>query len=279
MIKEIIGSEYCGIRIVFEAVINQGKAQIIQRIILNNNIIERSIKNLDLSTLGNKCNKSNLDDISEDIANRLKVDKDLKEKFIDNLTNILIKQIQCNTDYLKEEDLTLIKSKYEYDKQFLMLHLIHTTPDFTDDFKLSLRIFGYGILPKGCENPDEWDYEEADRFILVEVCKDNYYEENGSTFIYNIGSIRNDGDFGMMMKTEAASNDLLNDIIHKYIDNIEDESCITFGMDKEDIKKIKKNDDLIINIPELISGKMISLNANDDEHKKIVFFKSDSKEK
>jgi len=277
MIKEIISSEYCGIRIIFEININhkyQNKAQIIQRSILNDNVTEKIIT-LDLSTLGNKCNRSNLDAISEDIANRFKVDENIKEKFINNLTDILIKQIQCNTDYLKEEDLELIKSNYKYDKQYLMLHLIHTSSDSKDDFRLSLRIYGYAILPKGCEEPDEYDYEEAERFILAEVSRDNYLE-NPSIFIYNIGFI--DKGFGMMMRTEAASNDLLNDIIHKYIDNIEDESCITFGMDREDIKKIKKNDDLIINIPELIAEIMVSLNVNDEEHKKIVFFKSDSKE-
>ena len=277
MIKGIISSEYCGVRIIFEANINQGKAQIIQRIILNDNITEKSIS-LDLSTLGNKCDKSNLDGISEDIANRFKVDANIKEKFIDNLTDILIKQIQCNTDYLKEEDLALIKSKYEYDKQYLSLHLIHSAPGFINDYKLNLRIFGYGILPKGCEEPDEYDYDEAERFILIEVSRDNYLENNSSIFIYNIGSFKYDREFGLVIKTEDASNDLLNDIIHKYIDNIEDESCITFGMDREDIKKIKKNDDLIINIHELISGRMISLNTNDEEHNKIVFFKSDSKE-
>jgi hypothetical protein len=156
--------------------------------------------------------------------------------------------------------------------------LIHSAPGFIDDYKLNLRIFGYGILPKGCEEPDEYDYDEAERFILIEVSRDNYLENNSSIFIYNIGSFKYDREFAMMIKTEDASKDLLNDIIHKYIDNIEDESCITFGMDREDIKKIKKNDDLIINIHELISGRMISLNTNDEEHNKIVFFKSDSKE-
>ena len=143
MIKEILSTNYCGINIKFELDISPDRlAKIIQRTILDEKDIEKSIT-IDLSSFGTKCDKNNILSICEDLSSKFKIeDETLKETFVTKLTDELIKAIQCNPNYLSEEDIKKIKS---YEPLTLNLQLVHNydIDNYEDDSFINITYFIY----------------------------------------------------------------------------------------------------------------------------------------